>query len=161
MSNEYFLGKGTGDLNIKAECMFLTKTYSIKDCLKTYLQSYNNEVIIDYTLPSEFEIEFILNSNNGGNPNYAYIRFNGSSDNLFVGKLGSSSRDVLLYNGSNQIIHQIPVSTDTKYSLTYSNGSATLKSGNDTVTASMTLTKLYSLNATANGVIKNILIKPL
>ena len=30
----YFLGKGVGDLNIKAECMFLIQTCEIEDCAK-------------------------------------------------------------------------------------------------------------------------------
>lgn len=39
MSNEYFLGKGTGDLNIKAECVFVSKTYEVEDC--TYYSDFN------------------------------------------------------------------------------------------------------------------------
>lgn len=68
--NVYFESKGTGDLNIKVDCMNLTETYSIEDIYFFRSQEYsytrtsenNYNQFIDnttnLTLPSKFEVSF-------------------------------------------------------------------------------------------------------
>ena len=95
----------------------------------------------------------------GSTANGAFIRFN-SSSGPYVGKGATNSRNIT-FNGVT--LHQIPTSTDTEYTLSYDNGSCTLTSGADTITTSVSLTKLYSITAinTNHAHLKNIKIKPL
>ena len=88
----YFLGKGAGDIYIKAECTFVSETYSIEDCYKfdsltsdknlfsvtsgsatinysndgvtiTGTTSTETHIVADFTLPSsDYEITYDVNA---------------------------------------------------------------------------------------------------
>ena len=104
---------------------------------------------MNWDLPSEFKIQFTINSDSstptGTQGNTAYLRFN-SSSGVYLGKSSSARRNIVLFDESH-IVHQIPVSTDVEYTMTYQNGTATLTDGTDTVTNTATLTKLYNVVA--------------
>jgi hypothetical protein len=121
---------------------------------------YSSSVVTEWDLPTDFKVEFIINSTNGPDPNFAYLRFN-DSNTLYCGKSTSRYRNVVLFGESN-ILHSIPVSVDTKYVLTYENGVATLTSGTDSININQSnVSSIYSVNGSDNATIKNIKLKPL
>ena len=124
------------------------------------MQTYTSQTgdIVNYNLPNEFKLEFILNSNNSSSTNSAFLRFNNSSGN-FIGKGSSSNRNIYLQD---VILNTIPVSTDVEYTITYDNGVTTLSDGTDTVNKTgLSLTSLYAIIGSSNCQLKNIKIKPL
>jgi len=158
-SVEYF-GKGVGDLNIKVKCRSFIEIYEIEDCIRYNTTVYSSSVTTEWDLPTDFKVEFIINSTSGPDPNFAYLRFN-DSNTLYCGKSASRNRNVVLFDESN-ILHTIPVSVDTKYVLTYDDGVATLTSGTDSITINQAnVESIYSVNGSDNASIKNIKIKPL
>ena len=164
-TNLRYYGKGTGDLYIQANIGSVASgTYSIEDCIRYDPTDYvNAEPTKDWSLPSQFKLSFIINSDSwsgsSGSSNVALIRFN-NSGGVWCGKGSSTSRNIY-FNGS--VLNQISANVDTEYTLTYNNGSCTFSSGTDTLTATVSLTKLYSISAQANSHahLKNIKIKPL
>lgn len=155
-----YSSQGVGDVTFTVECMNLQETFVIEDCIKTYLQTYTSQTgdIVNYNLPNEFKIEFILNSNNSSSTNSAFLRFNNSSGN-FIGKGSSSNRNIYLQD---VILNTIPVSADVEYTITYENGITTLSDGTDTVSKTgLSLTSLYAIVGSSNCQLKNIKIKPL
>ena len=146
--------------------MILQEIFVLEDCWKYDTTVYQNTkaTVLNWDLPSSFQMQFIFNSDgttpSGSVENTCFFRFN-NSNTIFVGKGSSSSRNI--YLDGNTILNQMPVSTDVEYTLTYQNGTATLTDGTDTVTASLTLTKLYSVNAnsSSHAQVKNIKIKAL
>ena len=111
-------------------------------------------------LPSDCIIEFVLNSNSSTSNNAVYLKFDNASK--FVGKTGSSGRTIMVYDGSNHELNTLPVSTDTTYIVEWLGNVCTFKSGTDSITFNMANPTLLELiNATSNGTIKNIKIKPL
>ena len=163
MGSVCFHSKGTGDLNIKAEVvdrMLVSETYSIEDCLKYWeTLSIQGETSVNYSLPSNFELDFTIYSTKPTtDPSLAYFRFN-SSSGIWCGKGGSTSRVVSFFGNSfSQITN---VNTDYNFTLTYENGVATLTDGTNTQTSSQTLTKLYVFNSRGGSQLKNIKLKPL
>ena len=83
--------------------MFLTKTFAIEDCLKTYMQiyldHYNDTVstTIGFNLPSKWKIECELLFTQSTN-NSCFIRI-GETDNkaLLIGKVGSNDTNYKVY----------------------------------------------------------------
>lgn len=121
------------------------------------------ESVKNWSLPSQFKLSYIINSDSwsgaSGSSNFAFIRFN-SSSGVWGGK-GSSSNRGIQFN--NVLLNQIPTSTDTEYTLSYDNGSCTFTDGTDTITTTVSLTKIYLIVAKENNHshLKNIKIKPL
>ena len=142
-------------------CILLIQTYEVQDCLRYNSSEYSSTSVLDWNVPSQFKMSFILNSNSATSSNTAFFRFNSSSASLFLGKTGSGVRSMNLYNGSDHVLHQIPASTDKEYTLLYDNGSATLTDGTDTISVSISITNIYQINCSTNGKIKQIKIKPL
>lgn len=90
MSNEYFLGKGAGDLYIKAECVFVSKTYEVHDWIKYDPTEHNYTTIQQdmypyapqtFTLPSHFKFGFkLMNKTNYSGNNVLRLFLHPSSD---------------------------------------------------------------------------------
>lgn len=140
--------------------MFFIETYAIEDCIRYDTTVYSSSVTTEWDLPTNFKVEFIINSTNGPDPNFAYLRFN-NSNTIYCGKSSSSRRNIVLFGESN-ILHSIPVLVDTKYVLTYENGVATLTSGTDSISVNQSnVESIYSVTGSDNASIKNIKIKPL
>ena len=139
--------------------VFLQERYEIEDCYKTYMQEYTSASNVNYDLPSKFLIEFTLWANSvGGYGGSAFLRFNNSSG-AYVGKGSSQSRNITI---NTTVLNQLPVSEYKTFYLSFENGVATLTDGTDSITSSLTLTKLYQINSGGvNGKIKNVKIKAL
>ena len=123
------------------------------------MQTYTSPSTVNYDLPSKFLIEFTLWCESiGGNTGSPYLRFN-TSNGAYVGKGSSSSLNVGILT---TVLNQLPVLTDKTFYLSYEDGVATLTDGTDSISSSLTLTKLYSINSGgSNGKIKNVKIKAL
>jgi len=146
--------------NIYYYPIFVIETYSIEDCTRYDTTVYSSIVTTEWDLPTDFKVEFIINSTNGPDPNFAYLRFN-DSNTIYCGKSASRNRNIVLFGESN-ILHTIPVSVDTKYVLTYENGVATLTSGTDSISVNQSnVESIYSVEGSDNASLKNIKIKPL
>lgn len=144
--------------------MIVSETYEVQDCIRYSPTDYVNvQPILNWDLPSRFKLSFIINSDSAqgstGLTNASYLRFN-SSNGVWCGKGQSTNRNIS-FNGVT--LHQIPVSTDTEYTLEYDNGNCTFSSGEDSITTTVSLTKIYSLYALDQGHahLKSIKIKPL
>ena len=105
-----YLGQGTGDIYIKAECMILTETYGIEDCIKYFNSEYTSSYNFDYALPSTFKIE------------YEALYSEGTASYLIVGE--SESKSLLTGHVS---------STETNYSVWARNGSDSKNFGSQMV----------------------------
>lgn len=140
--------------------MSVSKIYSIQDYYKSYLTSYFSQSVVNLDLPTDYEIEFTLFSNNSTiNGNTGYMRFDSSSDG-YVGKGSSNSRNIGIV--STFLPNPIPVSKDTTYIFKKENNVLSLTDGTDTITESNSnYTKLYSINGSTGGQIKNIKITKL
>lgn len=156
-----YASTGVGDIQVYAKVRTLvTEIYAIEDCAKYYGQTFSSTVNANLSLPNNCSIEFILNSNSSTSNNAVYLKFDNASK--FVGKTGSSSRAIMVYDGSNHELNTLPVSTDTTYIVEWINNVCTFKSGTDSITFNMTNPTLLELiNATSNGKLKNLKIKPL
>ena len=156
-----YTSTGAGDVTITVECMSLQETYSIEDCLKYWeTLSIQGDTIVNYSLPSNFEVDFTIYSTNPTtDPSVAFLRFN-SSSGVWCGKGSSTSRAVYSIGGTtfSQITN---VNTDYNFTLTYENGVATVTDGTNTETSSQTLTKLYLFASKGGSQLKNIKLKPL
>ena len=139
-------------------CINFSKTYSLEDCIR-YWGSVSGIVTINYTLSSEFQLDFTIRSTNILiDPSVAFFRFQ-SSSGIFIGKGSSNSANVQFFGS---VFNQITeTNTDYNYSMTYKNGVATLTDGTTTQTSTRTLTKLYLLNSQGDSQLKNLKIKPL
>ena len=138
--------------------IFVSKTYSIEDCVKYWDTLPNADQDVQYSLPSRFKLEFtIFSPNLTQSPSVAFLRFN-SSNGGFVGK-GSNSSGTIYFFGTT--FSTISANTDYEYSLSYENGSVTLTDGTTTKTSSQTLTSIYRISSWDNAKLKNIKIKPL
>ena len=142
----------------------LIQIYEIQDCIRYVGTPFvNTNTVVDWSLPSQFKLIFVLNSDSfnsaSGGTNGVIIRFNNSTG-VWFGKGASKSRDVSI-NGA--VVNQIPVSIDTEYTIEYDNGNIVLSCGEDSVTTSATLTKLYSILAQNNNhaTVKSVKLKPL
>ena len=138
--------------------IYQSETYAIEDCIR-YWESVSGIVTINYSLPSEFQLDFTIYSTNILlDPSVAFFRFQ-SSTGIFIGKGSSTSANVQFFGTTfNQITE---TNTDYNYSMTYKNGVATLTDGTTTQTSTKTLTKLYLLNSQGDSQLKNLKIKPL
>ena len=151
---------GVGDVTIEVDYgILLQERYEIEDCYKTYMQEYTSASNVNYDLPSKFLIEFTLWSNSvGGYGGSAFLRFNNSSG-AYVGKGSSNNRNITI---NTTVLNQLPVSEYKTFYLSFEDGVATLTDGTDSITSSLTLTKLYQINSGgSNGKIKNVKIKAL
>lgn len=123
----YFYGEGAGDLYIKAECTFVSETYSLEDC--TYYDTlytdknsysttqgsasltYNNGLTVTgtantdtlvknnvLTLPSKYTATFEIIARTGvGTNSFGGLIF----DNLLLDFSSNSSNSIRVYNFSN------------------------------------------------------------
>ena len=97
--NMHFLGKHAGDLYIQANCMSLSQTYNIEDCIEYFNSEYTSDYDFNYELPSTFKIE------------YEAYYVNGTASYLIVGE--SENKGLLTGHVS---------STETNYSVWARNG---------------------------------------
>ena len=170
---------GSGDITFTAEVdgTLLTKTYTVEDCLKTYMQTYldhYNDTVsttIGFNLPSKWKIECELLFTQSTN-NSCFIRI-GETDNkaLLIGKVGSNDTNYKVYaRNSSDVISTgsaITISNDWQ-PISMSFDGTTFKFNND---ISVTNFNGISLNSLLNiiswkrnnysGEIRNIKIKPL
>ena len=143
--------------------VFLQERYEIEDCDRYDTTVHNTNTVLNYSLPSEFELQFTLYSTNATTGNTCYLRFN-NSNTIFIGKATTSNRDVYFYDGSNHLLGStIPVSTEYVLILTYENGVATLTDGVNTLSLSISsLTSIYNVNVNRqDNYVKNMKIKAL
>lgn len=153
-----FLGKGTGDLYIKANCGIIFTEIYVQDCIKYWDTLPNADTIVNYNLPSEFKIEFTIYSPNvAQNPSAAFLRFNNSSGG-WVGKGSNYNGTISLFGTT---FSTITSNREYDYVLTYQNGVATLTDGTTTKTSSQTLSKLYQLTSWNYGKLLIVKVKPL
>ena len=152
---------GAGDVYVTFSLRtVLQETFVIDDCLKYWeTLSINGDTIVDYTLPSEFEIDFTIYSTVlTSNTSLGYLRFNNASG-VFVGKAASLQTNIYFFD---TIISQITqTNTDYNFVLTYRNGITTLTDGTNTYTSTQSLDKLYSLVSNGGTRLKNIKLKAL
>ena len=156
-----YASQGVGDVTITAECMGLQETYGIEDCL-VYREtlSIQGDTILNYALPSSFSLDFTIYSTlPTTDPSIAYVRFESSTSSKWIGKGGSTSRDVYFFGTVFNTIAN--TYTDYDYSMTYENGVATLTDGTTTETSTQSLSTLYQLTSNGGSQLKNIKIKPL
>jgi len=150
---------GVGDIGFYAfSGTFSSERYIVEDCIR-YWESVSGIVTINYSLPSEFQLDFTIRSTNILiDPSVAFFRFQ-SSSGTFIGKGSSNSANVQFFGS---VFNQITeTNTDYNYSMTYENGVATLTDGTTTQTSTKSLTKLYLLNSQGDSQLKNLKIKPL
>lgn len=157
-----YTGTGAGDITITASFnTSLQETYKIEDCYKYDTTAHNTNAPLNYTLPSEFELQFTLYSVSTVSGNTCYLRFN-NSNTIFIGKATSSNRQVYFNDGSDHYLGStIPESTDYTLTLTYEDGVATLTDGVNTLSLNIaSLTSIYNVNVgRQDNYIKNIKIK--
>lgn len=140
----------------------VSESYTIHDYYRYSSSTYSSSTTVNWSLPTNFKLEFILNSNSATSNNAPMVRFNNASS-IFIGKASSSSRNGIWGDGQWTVIGDIPVSTDTEYVLTYENNIATITDGTNTITMNVStdLTSIYGVIGFSNGVIKNIRITQL
>lgn len=161
-----YYGEGAGDLYIKSNVdSIISSEIYVEDCIKYYSDTYSSSSIVNFTLPTNYKIEFTIfsdssTSTSSGSGNTAFIRFDTSSG-AYVGKGATSNRNISM--NTIALPNTIPVSVDTTYSFSKTNGTLALSDGTDTVTSSTvsSYTKIYSLNGSSNGKLKTIKVKPL
>ena len=137
--------------------MFLTKTFVVHDYFKHYLTTFESQVNVNQSLPTNYIIKFILNSNNGGDPNICYLRFD-SSSGAYVGKGSSTSRNITV-SAISKNVGTIGTSVDTEYTFTKQNGVVTCTDGTSTVSGSTSsYTTLNHIMGSTNGKVKDIRI---
>lgn len=167
----YFLGKGAGDIYIKAECTFVSETYSIEDC--TYYEANQTSATLNINLPSNFSISWKVHRTNGTSTTNALSQpqLQDSTHNYYIGQFGSlgewgfiirnqgSSSNLVRKDGS----PNIPNDTDKTILYTYNNGVHTCEVDGNSVTDtnSYAPTKLYSVTVGSKNVMQNLKIKPL
>ena len=159
-----YTGTGVGDIDVIVSFgMVLQETYEIEDCYKYDTTAHNTNATLNYSLPSEFELQFTIYSVSTASGNTCYLRFN-NSNTIFIGKATSSNRNVYFNDGSDHYLGStIPASTDYTLTLTYEDGVATLTDGVNTLPLSIaSLTSIYNVNiGRQDNYIKNIKIKAL
>ena len=159
-----YTGTGVGDIDVIVSFgMVLQETYEIEDCYKYDTTAHNTNATLNYSLPSEFELQFTIYSVSTASGNTCYLRFN-NSNTIFIGKATSSNRNVYFNDGSDHYLGStIPESTDYTLTLTYEDGVATLTDGVNTLPLSIaSLTSIYNVNiGRQDNYIKNIKIKAL
>lgn len=159
-----YTGTGVGDIDVIVSFgMVLQETYEIEDCYKYDTTAHNTNATLNYSLPSEFELQFTIYSVSTVSGNTCYLRFN-NSNTIFIGKATSSNRKVYFNDGSDHYLGStIPESTDYTLTLTYEDGVATLTDGVNTLPLSIaSLTSIYNVNiGRQDNYIKNIKIKAL
>ena len=172
------MGKGVGDLNIKASLGTLSsETFSIEDCLKTYMNTYLNHyndtqsATLNYNLPSTFKIEYeylITKSSN----NSCFFRI-GETDSkaLLVGRVGSNDTNYKIYarNGTDVISTGYTISISNEWKSLFMSYNGTTFNFNDDISITnfngISIDKL--LNCVSwkmnnySGQIRNIKVKPL
>ena len=157
--------------------MFSSETYSIEDCLKTYMGTFLNHnddtstKTLGYTLPSNWKIEcdflFTQSSNNS-----LFFRI-GVSDSkaLLVGRVGSNATNYQVYarNGTDSITtgSAITISNDWQPIVMSYNGTSFNFNNDITVTNfnGVTLNTLLNVlswkSHNTSGQVRNIKVKPL
>lgn len=164
VSKTYY-SEGVGDIEFKAvKGTLVSEIFSIEDCLRVFPNSYTSQVSVNLSLPTNWQIQFILNSSSyntsGSRENVCYVRFDSSSGG-YVGKGATTSRNITC-SPINKTLNTIPIDTDVEYILTKVNNVLTLTDGTDTVSGSTTsCTNLNHFKATSDGIVKNIRVKPL
>lgn len=153
---------GEGDVTITAKIDYHPPSdfVIIEDCLQYYPNTYNSTVSTNYNLPTNYQIEFTIFSNNTTSSNTALLRFDTTTGG-YVGKSSSTSRQIGI--GTTYLSSTVPVSTDTTYRFEKENNTLYLTDGTNYITTSTTTyyTKLIYIKGSTNGQIKNIKIKPL
>ena len=155
-SVEYF-GEGVGDLYVKCQCRSFIETYSIKDTWKYDPNSYNSNVTVNINLPSDFKIEFDVNSNSSTSSNTAYLR---ADNGEIIGNTSNGDRKINLYDGTNHFLSsELPVSSDITLKWECINGVQTLTDGISSVSVNKpNPTSINLIGATTNATIKNIIV---
>ena len=165
-----YLGIGAGDLNIKAECNLVTKTYAIEDCSYYNTTSYGAaSVTFNVPLPSHFTLEYVIKQNNA-NTSAPYIDIGDSTNNrMLIGQYARAGTNGLIIYKSTSTNHAYSTNTSvgqentiwfkydgTKYYYKLNNGPVM-----EVADAEVTLTKLIHKESSGEGYLKNIKIKPL
>lgn len=103
----YYLGKGVGDLYIKAECVFVSKRYDITDAIKTFFRDTDTfskspirATANPYTITDGVYIE--TSQSSGGNVSDASFQCNGDWECTFDFYMKNG-------NGGRFGIHSIPI----------------------------------------------------
>ena len=137
--------------------MFSSEIFVIHDYFKYYLTTYESQVNVNLSLPTNYIIKFILTSNSGGDPNICYLRFD-SSSGAYVGKGSSTSRNITV-SAISKNVGTIGTSVDTEYTFTKQNGVVTCTDGTSTVSGSTSsYNTLNHIMGSTNGKVKDIRI---
>ena len=163
-----YLGQGTGDIYIKADCMLLTQTYNIEDCI-FYVNSVSSTTNYNVDLPSAFKVSAIINPVSRSSATASVHIGTDANNKMFIGQTGSNGQMSLLkrYNGSyvqNPFNSISELNADNYIECTYSNGVYSCKFNNETLTdntGNITPSKLLTIETNSNITIKDIKIKPL
>ena len=168
MFTVYFLGQGTGDIYIKADCMLLTQTYNIEDCI-FYVNSVSSTTNYNVDLPFAFKVSAIIVPASRSSATASVHIGTDANNKMFIGQTGSKGQMSLLkrYNGSyvqNPFNSISELNADNYIECTYSNGVYSCKFNNETLTdntGNITPSKLLTIETNSNITIKDIKIKPL
>ena len=137
--------------------MFSSETFVVHDYFKHYLTTFGSQVNVNLSLPTNYIIKFILNSNSSGDPNICYLRFD-SSSGAYVGKGSSTSRNITV-SAISKNVGTIGTSVDTEYTFTKQNGVVTCTDGTSTVSGSTSsYNTLNHIMGSTNGKVKDIRI---
>ena len=161
-----YTSKGAGDLYIKAECMFVSKTYGIIDAWK-YIPNPTNQTNLDWSIPSKAKISFNMKHIDNG----VYLLLQDDSHDYYVGNWSSNlNNGVLIRNiGSSsnlvsQTVANIPSNTEIEVICEYDNGQwKYIANGNIiTFSANYTPTKLVMIGISGqSSYMKDLIIKQL
>ena len=140
--------------------MIVSEIFSLEDCARYWSNSqidHTADMIVDMSLPSNFEIDFGMYSTSPTTgTSIVLLRFNNSSG-VWCGKGGSSSRNIS-FNGTT--LNSIN-NTQYDYILRYDNGTGTLKVGENSISSTVNITKLYLIASRGGTHLNYIKIKPL
>ena len=151
LSNAY-ASQGNGIVQFSAEKDDYTASLIIEDCLR-YGAYYSASTDLNWSLPSEFELEFTINVPKDSMA--CLIMDNGGTVNQ-LGK-NNSYGTVVRFNGDYMM--DIPYNTDLTYTLQCKNGVATFTNGHTAVSANRTYSLIQRVTATKGAYVKNIKIK--
>lgn len=164
-----YLGKGVGDLNIKAKCNLLVQTYG--NIIDAWFYSPNtfNNTFAQFTsnIPTNFKATFKIKKTDGSGVG-SYFQIGESNKGVLCG-YGFANYKCRIFDwnlgtsGTNGISGNISTNTWYDVELTYKDGVWTVIFDNNTMTYSKTYsTRDYvGCRTEANGHMKDILIKQL
>ena len=157
-----FVGKGTGSLNICAECMNLQETYPLLDTIVyeaedvTASKTYNTEIN-----DVDFYMEFTVCP--PSNSAVSYVKLGDSSASLDIGDLFGNANCGSVVNGT-FYGKAIPTETDTKVTVRRVGTNLTLTVGDSTYNVTgmnVTCSTLKSITINNSGVVKGFKIYPI